>query len=72
MSNEELFLIKHKTVDNTYIHYDAETYEYFVGFGKEGSGVFTKEMSQDFLNKTGLKKDWISESTGVKTEDTNK
>lgn len=55
-----------------YIHFDVETYEYWVGEGKQGAAIFTKEMAKDFLDNPGMKKDWKLKPTGVKTSDTEK
>ena len=71
MADEELFLIRKKDGEYVYIHYDVESFEYWVGEGKKGGAVFTLKMALNFISETGLKKDcWVIEPTGVLTGDT--
>lgn len=72
MESVSLFLIKQKDIKDMYVHFEAETYEYWTGTGKKGSAIFTEEMAKEFLKENGLKEGWVLEPTGVKTGDTEK
>ena len=70
MSN--LYFIKHSIETDLYIHYLVDTKEYITENSKVGAAVFIKQEGLEFLKTSGLEKEWILESTGYNTSDTEK